>query len=128
MNDPICADSTTMTGGASATARNRVAPNVVVENPDAVQHASCGVMRVTYWPRVPEHHRFKTFGEIHLFIPGNGGSLRVTREAEECRAVITLLLGHQILIVPAGRLHALHCERQSELIVIMLHQTHFELQ
>ena len=41
---------------------------------------------------------------------------------------MTLLREHQVLIVPAGRLLALHCQRQSELIVIMLDQAYFEQQ
>lgn len=126
MNYPTCADSATTIEGSLTAARNHLAPNVVVESPDAVLHASCGVMRVTYCARVPEDHRAKTHGDIHIFILGNGGSLRVTRESADGRPGMILLRGHQVLIVPAGRLHALHCQRQSELIVIMLDQAHFE--
>jgi len=126
MNDPTCTDSTVTIRRFLATARNHLAPNVVV--PDAELHASCRVMRVTYFARVPEAHRANTHADIHIFMPGDGGCLRITRQADDGRPRITLLRGHQILIVPAGRLHALHCQRQSELIVIMLDQSHFEQQ
>ena len=128
MKDPTCTDSTATIGRTLAAARNNVAPNVVVKNPGTVLDASCGIMRATYSSRVPQEHQFKTLGDIHIFMPGDGGSLRITPQADDDGPRITVLRGHQIFIVPAGRRYALHCQRQSELIVIMLDGSYFEQQ
>ena len=127
MTDPTHAGSMSPILQTSAAAGHHLAPNALVK-PDAVQHASCGVMGITYCERVPEHYRARTHGDIHILIPGDGGFLDVTRESADGRPAMTLLRGHRILVVPAGRLHALHCQHQSELVMITLDQAYFERQ
>jgi AraC family transcriptional regulator len=87
--------------------------------------AQCGILTVIRRVRQPGDAVDERHPHIEILIPDAQATLHVTHEAADGRRRMAFVTGQQVCVIPADRLHAVHCQQPTAVVECALDAQYF---